>query len=218
VSGRTNHSELQFVNLLGTQKHDTEGRNIVRSHARRHAWRNQRQVQDERHTRRALRSINGYQSSSRSSTPADDTSLAPTASQPRYILAKSREEARLRSVKSADTARRLLATSKTTKALPTSRPNFPSYPNICSELATISATSPTIQHIQLTNSHSDPFNVFPIPFAPRVHHLIYYSKLLLDLFCLTTLGIDTELYEEKNGVSSISYSLVGPLVLKHHHL
>ena len=217
MPGRTNHNELQFVNLLGTQKHGTEGKSTVRSHARRHAWRNQRQLQDERKKRRALRSSSGDQISSRSSAFRDDLSLTSPAPQCRYILAKIREEARC-TTKSADTTRQLPATSNTTEASPTSRPNFPAYPNISSELATISATSPTIQHIQFTNGHSDPFGVFPVPFAPRVHHLIHYSKLLFDLFASQSWASTLSSIKKRKMFLPSATLIVGPLVLKRNHL
>lgn len=35
--------------------------------------------------------------------------------------------------------------------------------------------APSIPHINVTNGHSDPFDAFPIPLTPRLHHLIHNS-------------------------------------------
>ena len=163
---------LQFINLLGTEKHDTQGRNTVRSHARRHAWKHQKQQKDQKEV---LAANLGNQSKNkpRKSSKEKAKSLPPTPNHGDQFYDQC---SRFREV-----AEMLPQRSHSSSPIARQRGQgvFASLPPQlakCAETAIAMISSPSLNNFELKNGHSDPFDVFPIPLTPRLHHLIHYCK------------------------------------------
>jgi hypothetical protein len=164
----------------------------VRSHARRHAWRNQRQQQfqkdqkdqkDQTKQRRVLRSNDGNQSQSCYRVICEKTGcglpyLGPSGAQSYYSqCSKIREIAQLLLQRSTDATQEYLYRTRAWLG-DSGYASLPPGLDGCPEAAIAIASYPSISHIGLTNGYSDPFDVLPIPLTPRLHHLIHHSKFL----------------------------------------
>jgi len=161
---------LQFINLLGTEKHDTQGQNTVRSHARRHAWKNQKQQQDKKQTQ-STKNNDGSQSKNKHRKSASHDKTQHPSKSPKSPdhgdrfydqCSKFREVAELLPQRKAQGHGLFL--------------NLPPELARCAESAIAMISSPPLNHYEVKNGHSDPFDVFPIPLTPRLHHLIHYCE------------------------------------------
>ena len=159
----------------------------MRSHARRHAWKNQREQQEKTKQQRVLGNNSGNQTTPPSRLTCNKTSrVVPPhnyfGEEQSYFnqCSKIREVAQLLPQRTTCAAWEYLDKTRHWVNENQECADFPL--GLGSLEAVVSMQSnPSISPVKLRNSPSDPFNVFPIPLTPRLHHLIHNSKSLVFL-------------------------------------
>lgn len=143
----------------------------MRSHARRHAWKNQKQQQDKKEV---LASNDQSKNKPRKSPREKTNSIPPSPHHGDQFYdqcSKFREVAELLPQRSpSNTSSRASTPAQGVFS------NLPPELARCAEVAIAMISSPTLSTFEVKNGHSDPFDVFPIPLTPRLHHLIHYCK------------------------------------------